>query len=206
MVARLMTRLPSLVHTCNQFPRRTLGTLCLVAAMSWLTPAFAATYYVDPASEANTNNGTSPSSAWKNPPGTRTTNNSGFSSPNTKVQCGDVILLKGGSTQGSAQGGAWRIDANYYTNTCTTGSRITLRIATSAEWSGSSGNFILDGTGITGTCVNFCGSGGYIALVDVEGVNYVVLQGQSATQRIEIKNTARGPNGELGFGLLVTNG
>src|SRR5262245_2987183 len=176
MVARPMTRCLSLAHMCNRFPRRTLGTLCLIAAMSWLTPAFAATYYVDPASGANTNNGTSPGTAWKTPPGTRTVNNSGFISTawgaittSAKVQCGDVMLLKGGSTQGSAQGGAWRIDANYYTNNCTAGPRITLRIATSAEWSGSAGNFIIDGTGITGTCVNFCGSGGYVALVDVEG-------------------------------------
>ncbi len=213
MVARLRTRLPSLVHTCNRFPRRTLGTFCLIAAMSWLTPAFAATYYVDPTTGVNTNNGTSASTPWKNPPGTRTANDSGFSSTawgavttSAKVQCGDVILLKGGSTQASAQGGAWRIDANYYTNNCTTGSRLTLRIATSAEWSGSSGNFIIDGTGMTPTCVNACGSGGYVALVDVEGVNYVVLQGQGATQRLEIKNGASGPHGELSFGLLVTNG
>ncbi len=212
MVARLRTRLPSLVHTCNRFPRRTLGTFCLIAAMSWLTPAFAATYYVDPTTGVNTNNGTSASTPWKNPPGTRTANDSGFSSTawgavttSAKVQCGDVILLKGGSTQASAQGGAWRIDANYYTNNCTTGSRLTLRIATSAEWSGSAGNFIIDGTGMTPTCVNACGSGGYVALVDVEGVNYVVLQGQGATQRIEIKNGASGPHGEMGFGLLVTN-
>jgi len=193
--------------------RTIVGTFSLMAALSWLTPAFAATYYVDPVTGTNTNNGTSASTPWKNPPGTRTANNSGFSSAawgaittSAKVKCGDVILLKGGSTQASAQGGAWRIDQNYYTNNCTTGARITLRIATSAEWSGSAGNFIIDGTGITGTCVNFCGSGGYIALVDVEGVNYVVLQGQSPTQRIEIKNTARGPNTELGMGLLVTNG
>jgi len=94
-----------------------LGTLGLMAALSWLTPAFAATYYVDPATGTNTNNGTSSTTPWQNPPGTRTPSDldsdgcNGFISctwgdlsttplgpisTTNKIQCGDVILLKGG--------------------------------------------------------------------------------------------------------------
>jgi PKD repeat protein len=188
--------------------------LCMLFLFLSVPFAHAATYYVDPATGNNANAGAATGTAWKNPPGTRTTTNSGFISStwgsistSAKVQCGDTILLKGGSTQTSTQGGAWRIDNNYYTATCTTGSRITIRIATVGEWAGSTSNFIIDGTGVTPTCVNNCGSGGYDALVDVEKVNYIQLLGQSASQRIEIKNTPAGPAGasEYGMGLLLDN-
>src|SRR5215471_12577547 len=51
----------------------------------------------------------------------------------------------------------------------------------------------------------FCGAYGYVGLVNVFRVNYFILKGLSATQRIEIKNAARGPSQELGMGLLVSN-
>src|SRR5262249_7115250 len=135
-------------------------------------------------------------------------------STTNKIQCGDVILLKGGSTQTSAQGGAWRIDGqiappyySYYTSTCTTSARIVVVIATSDQWPGSTGNFTIDGTGVMPACIQnqFCGAYGYVGLVNVFRVNYFILKGLSATQRIEIKNAARGPSQELGMGLLVSN-
>src|SRR5205085_2241940 len=118
--------------------------------------------------------------------------------------------LKGGSTQTSTQNGApgaWRIDQTYYTGTCTASVRIWVIIATSAEWPGSAGNFTIDGTGVIPTCIQdqFCGANGYVGLVNVFRVNYFALKGLSNTQRIEIKNAGRGPNNELGMGLLVSN-
>jgi hypothetical protein len=185
--ARLTARLSSLVHTCTRwhgkrwrnlqsphaghaghgagFCRTLVGTVCLMTLLGWLTPAVAAIYYVDPATGANTNNGTSPTTAWRNPPGTRTTSDSGFISStwgavstSSKIQCGDTILLRGGATQMSAQGGAWRIDdkgdttrgPGYYTSGCQNPvlvngqpqpqPPITIRVATPDEWPTSTYN------------------------------------------------------------------
>src|SRR5262249_10497989 len=137
MLARLTDVLSPTFHACQRWYRRRLhdmpspyfgfkghglrlqctilGTFGLIVALSWLTPACATGYYVDPVTGTNTNNGTSPRTPWQNPPGTRTANNSGFISSawgaittSAKVRCGDVILLKGGATQTSQKGGAWR--------------------------------------------------------------------------------------------------
>src|SRR5262245_17876533 len=71
---------------------------CLLANA---TDANATTYFVDPTAGSNSNNGTSPSTPWMNPPGTRTASDSGFFSASwggittsNKIKCGDVILLR----------------------------------------------------------------------------------------------------------------
>ncbi|HSQ00678.1 MAG TPA: hypothetical protein VL049_25925 [Candidatus Dormibacteraeota bacterium] len=155
----------------------------------------AATYYVDPTTGANSNAGTTASAAWRNPPGTRTANDSGFASsawgPITsanKVACGDVILLKGGATQTSAQGGAWRIDPSYYSS-CTPAQRIVLRVATAAEWSGSAGPFTIDGTGMTPTYDITYAFGDHAALIAISNRNYIEIRGASATQRLVVRNS-----------------
>lgn len=158
----------------------------------------AATYYVDPMSGSNGNSGTSPTAAWLNPPGTRTATSSGYWSSTwgsistaNKVKCGDVILLKGGSTQTSATGGSWWITPTYYTTNCTTGSRLTIRIASTSEWTGSSGSFTLDGTGVTASCdSNWCATDRQRALVNVGGINFAELRGLSASQRIILTNSS----------------
>jgi hypothetical protein len=109
------------------------------------------------------------------------------------VQCGDVILLKGGSTQTSAHGGAWRLDPNYYNTTCTASNPMQLRVASTAEWSGSSGHFTIDGTSITATCRNNCAD--VRGLVAIESLGGLEVKGLSATQRIVIRNsTSNGVN------------
>lgn len=179
---------------------RRASLLCVLLGALRPAPATAATYYVDPGpancSTRNGNPGTSPANPWCNPPGTRNAGNAAFYSTSwggitasNKVACGDLILLKGGSTQASGQGGAWRIDTNYYRD-CGSGSRTTVRVASSAEWSGSSGHFTLDGSGITPTCVTFCGGGGVAALIDVEGVDYVNVGGISDTQRLIVRDSS----------------
>jgi hypothetical protein len=174
---------------------------------------FAQTFYVDPASGANTNSGTGPASAWRNPPGARNSGDSGFASTtwgsisqSAKVPCGSTILLLGGRTYTSSQGGAWRIDPTYYPTSCTASARIAIRVATASEWSGSTGPFTFDGSGITSTCMNFCGGGGVAALIDVEGVNFITVGGVSATQRLIVKNGGSGAGGAMGQGIAVTNG
>lgn len=163
--------------------------------------AHAATYYVDPGG-SNSNSGTSPSAPWQNPPGTRTASNSGFISSSwgaitaaNKIQCGDTILLKGGSTQTSGQGGGWRIDngpnadgSGYYPTTCSSGSPISIRVASSSEWPGSSGPFILDGTGVTATCLAGCSSAG--GLIHIQDIGNIVLGGVNASQRLIVRNSS----------------
>src|SRR5207247_5853848 len=115
------------------------------ALMGFSTRLEAATYYVNPAGScSDTNAGTNPSLPWCTPPGTRTTTDSGFLrtawgsiTTSAKVRCGDTVLLRGGATQTSAQGGAWRIDdgldengTGYYTLSCSSANPITIRVAT----------------------------------------------------------------------------
>src|SRR5215831_4795124 len=175
-----------------------------MALLSWLTPALATTYFVDPTKGNNAHNGISPGTAWRNPPGTRTASNSGFISTTwggismtKKIQCGDTILLKGGATQTRRQGGGWRIDngpnkdgTGYYTTGCPQGAPITIRVATPAEWGDSTanGNFTLDGNNVTATCLRFCGD--TQGLVHIQDIDTLIFGGNSATQRLVIKHAA----------------
>lgn len=171
----------------------------IVAAMwALIVPnsSLAATYFVDPAAGSNGNNGTAPAAAWQNPPGTRTADDTGFFSatwggisPANKVACGDVILLKGGATQSSAQGGAWRIDPTYYSS-CTAAQRITMRVAMTSEWSGSTTSFTLDGTGMTPTYDPTYGFSDHPGLISVSNRNFIELRGASAAQRLVVRKSA----------------
>lgn len=166
------------------------------------TSALSATYYVDPSPGcADSNTGTSATARWCTPPGTRNTNDTAFLrnawgniTTNNKIQCGDSILLKGGSTHDSSDGGAWRLDGNLYIRSCPLSSRITIRIATAAEWSGGAGHFTLDGTGIMPTCTTFCGPGGIGGLIYVgDALNNLTLGGVGASARLIVRDTGDGP-------------
>lgn len=198
--------------------------MLVVLLLAVPAPAAAATYYVDPApancSARNANPGTTQSAPWCTPPGTRNVTNSGFQSTSwgsvttsNKIKCGDVILLKGGSTQTSAQGGAWRIDngpnadnTGYYTLTCSAANPITIRVANGTEWPGSSGSFTLNGSGVTPTCNTHCGAGGVGALIVVTSVNGFVLGGNSAGQYLVVTNAAGGSGRADGVWLEASNG
>ncbi len=193
-------------------------TLFVLAA--FYEQASAATYYVDPQSGDNSRAGTAIASAWKNPPGTRNVTDTGFYTPTwgavsstNKIQCGDKILLKGGSTQTSAQGGAWRIDGTYYAVNCSKSNPITIRVADGSspanEWPGSSGHFTIDGDSVTTTSTRYSSasggpsSGGYGALVDVENINYLKIAGLSAAQRIVIRDIATARSAGTDAGMLL---
>jgi hypothetical protein len=152
----------------------------------------AATYYVDPQSGSDANPGTSAGAPWRTPPGTRNTSNSGFVSgawgairTTSRVACGDLILLRGGATQTSSQGGAWLIDPTYYSS-CTGGTPITLKVATSSEWPGSSGPFTLDGTGVAPT---FGVYDSHTGLVNVAKLSGIHIRGASASQRLIVQDS-----------------
>jgi hypothetical protein len=108
-------------------------------------------------------------------------------------------------------GGAWRIDPSYYTSTCTAANPITIRVATSAEWAGSSGPLHIDGTGITLTSTQYgpsgpCTSGGFCALVDVENLNYVTVGGVSATQRLFVDHVTFTSGANMGAAGVILKG
>lgn len=172
-------------------------------------------YYVDPATGNNANSGTSPDAPWVNPPGTRTVDNKGFYSSawgavtmRSKVACGDVVLLKGGSVQTKAQGGSWRIDnglyengSGFYTTNCPANAPITLRVASSSEWPGSQGSFTLDGSGVVATCLFACDD--THALVHVQDIDTFILGGRGENQRLVIRNAGRG--GLRAHNLMLTS-
>lgn len=188
--------------------------LAFVLSIVLVVSAHAETYYVDPATGANTNDGTDPNTPWLNPPGTRTATDSGFWSAtweagasdittSNKITCGDTILLKGGSTQTSAQGGAWLIaDGNgptppgsgYYDTGCEGSGAISLLVATAAQWTDSSGNFTVDGTGVSSICLGFCPPGGSDGLILIQDIENFTIGGISADQRLVVRDADGGPN------------
>jgi hypothetical protein len=170
--------------------------------------AGARVFYVDPATGANANNGTSSSTPWQNPPGTRTANDASYwgtgvwhasggtgdVTTTNKVACGDTILLKGGSTHSSAKGGAWCIasaggcasSGSYYAANCSASNPITIRVATSGEWPGSTGAFTFDATNVNpANSASF----NYSGAITISHVNGVVVKGASTTQRLRIVNS-----------------
>lgn len=205
----IATRRDGTVITERQVPIR-------VAQPQTTAPApRGAVYYVDPAAGNNANAGTAPASPWKNPPGTRTADNTSFYSSawgaittSQKIKCGDTILLKGGATQTASHGGGWRIDngawndgMGWYTPKCPADSPITIRVATASEWPGSAGNFTLNGAGVTATCLAFCGdTHGLVHIQDIDGMT---LGGTGAGQRLVIRQ-AQGP-GVTAHNVLITS-
>lgn len=124
---------------------------------------WAVTYYVDPSGVCNAtcsddNAGTDPMGPWCTPPGTLLATSNAYVSGGTwgsTLACNDTILLCGCASsvtgtecQNSADGGIWRWTPAYYPN-CTEATPIEARVATNAEWAGSTGHFIWDGTGVT---------------------------------------------------------
>lgn len=126
-----------------------------------------------------------------------------------RVQCGDTILLRPGVTQTSAQGGAWCIagvaDATspanlcaylttgrFYYSTCTASNPITVRVASATEWPGSTGDFIVDATGLVGTSYRGgCASGGFCGTIWVVA-DGVTIGGYDSSRRLRIVNTQKG--------------
>ena len=189
------TTVPDGPYTLTATARDAAGNTAISASVGVTVnngpPPAGNVYYVDPVTGNNANNGTSPSTPWQNPPGTRNIADTGFYSSTwgsisttNKIKCGDTIYLKGGATQTSAEGGAWDFDSIYYTNTCTTGSRITLKVATNAEWAGAGGHFTLDATNVVpavaGTGCDWPG------IVAIHQLSFFQILGRSDTARFRV--------------------
>lgn len=173
-------------------------------------PIGVTTYYVDPITGNDANTGTSASVPWKTPPGTRNTADTGFLnsqwgsvSQTNKLKCSDTILLKGGSTQVSAQGGAWLIDPTYYPD-CTLNNAISIRI--SPTW--GSGPFTLNGANMTATYSRGRGWSDHPAVITI-AVSGLKLLGVSDTQRIKVRgkgsNIAAGVPDNQWLMIVATN-
>lgn len=172
-------------------------------------PVFAAVYCVDADGGSDDNSGLqvsgvcSTATAWRTIPGTRTPTDSGFVSGASwgnitggaaVLGCGDIVLVKGGTTQSLADSaGSVVIDAAYWQDGCPATTTKRLRIATNAEWSGSTGDFTLDGTGVTPSFsrnpnipFNFGGVSTRPALMTVRNANFAF--GSDTTQNFIIQN------------------
>jgi hypothetical protein len=99
------------------------------------------------------------------------------------IRCGDTIFLKGGATYSNSDGGAWRIacgSGEFYTCDCASTNRITLRVATNSEWSGSIGDFAFLAAGVT---PNYNNVGlQRRGLVNVQNTDAITFGGNSTPQ------------------------
>ncbi len=162
----------------------------------------ATTYFVDADGGNDDNAGATTSTAWRTPPGTRTTNNSGFVSGGTwgsisstnKIKCGDTIVLKAGTTHSATDGGSWLIDSGLYTKGCSSaGLRIVVGNSANGLWSGAGGHFLFDGTGMS--VYNGAGTDqecwpDHPGLVQVCRLDKITIEGQSEGSRFIVQNAA----------------
>lgn len=207
-----------------------------------LPPILRLAYYVDPKTGNDSNSGLTPATAWQTIPGTRNAANTSFlrsswgsinGAPGNRIECGDTILLKGGSSVGSSNiystsevpnggtlclaGGAFSTNTCQYdpsgkyfytNNTCSRENPTIIRIATDEEWSGSRGDFTIDCTGMMPKGASWAGfSGGFESCVEIAFVDGFRFGGTSPTQRLEIKNlhTGRGTGNFNEGGITVSN-
>lgn len=124
----------------------------LALTMVWSAGA-ATTYYVDFDEGSDERAGTSPETAWRTLPGTRTAAGSswrqtswggGVISSSRKVPAGTVLKLKSGTVHGQANGGRIQIDSMFYANGT---SNSPVRIERDPTW--GSGSVRFDGAGVT---------------------------------------------------------
>lgn len=135
----------------------------------------AATYYADYVGGDDSNAGTSSGTAWQRSPGMV-----GFSGSYSHSN-GDVILFKGGIT--------WAAAALPLTlaNSGASGSVDEYRTATSAEWSGSSGEAIFDGEGNKNPIIDASGKS-YFKLDDLNIIDSGVTDVEDNYKGIQLAN------------------
>lgn len=161
------------IHAMSERFLRVLSAnlIATVFALS-LSPALAATYYVDPQSGNDTNPGISKTAPWKSVPGMTGGSAWGAITSDKKVSAGTIIEIKAGAI---FTGKRWVIDKTYY-QTGTDTSPIIVRV--SPTW--DSGNVVIDGRGAIVPKWN----GG----IQVTDLSHIVITGVDAARRIEIKN------------------
>ncbi|MFZ3043672.1 MAG: hypothetical protein WA058_01000, partial [Minisyncoccia bacterium] len=133
--------------------RRLATAFALLLAAS---SAFGATYYIDYNAANDSANGTSSATPWKRAPGMV-----GFAGSYSHL-AGDVFLFKGGSTWGAA---ALPLTIGY---SGTAGNVDTYRVATSGEWSGSTGYALFDGEGTDTNLLSAAGK----SYIRVSGIDF----------------------------------
>ena len=104
--------------------------------MYFIAPCFAGTYYVDFDSGNDTNNGTAYTTPWRSLPGTTGQTDWGAINSGAKIPVPSTIYIKGGTTHSSADPDDDNIyiDGTYYTAPTQESERITIKVATTAEW------------------------------------------------------------------------
>ncbi len=156
--------------------------LLVLLFLAIAAPCFAATYYVDFQAGNDQNNGSSQNTPWQTLPGTQTGNGTtgyrnaawGNISPSNRIQPGDSIILKSGTTYGSSLGGAIHLGADssgFYTTGGSLSKPITITV--DQTW-GNGGPVTFDGTGMGLTDNDTVG---FLAIYDLSGV---VIDGKTA--------------------------
>lgn len=153
---------------------RNVAKVGIVAAVFsvLMSPAFAATYYVDPQTGNDANSGISTTAPWKSVPGMTGTSTWGGITSAKKVPAGTVIEIRAGAI---FTGKRWVIDKTYF-QSGTASSPIMIRV--SPNW--GSGNVVIDGRGAIVPKWN----GG----IQVTDLSHIIIRGADAKRRIEIKN------------------
>ncbi|MEN8129069.1 MAG: hypothetical protein ABFS45_02500 [Pseudomonadota bacterium] len=139
-------------------------------------------YYVDPANGNDDYPGTSKNAPWKSIPGTRMVNDQawlrtawGAITNSNKIQAGDVIELKAGTTFNSSIGGKVLINSEFYENGIFN-KPIIIRV--SSTW--GEGHTQIDAQGIN--------LSKYSAFISVESRNNVHLSGANESRLLQVKN------------------
>lgn len=161
----------------------------------------AAEYFFDLDAGVDSNTGTSQGSPWKTPPGARNVGDTadaqtswggGTISSANKVQPGDTLKFKPGTTWSSADGGKLMINSTYYSTSATESNPITFQCDTS--W--AAGVVTINGSGVTDG-----GSGFGIFHSTISGIIY---DGNGITNGITIANSPH--NGVSDYASSYTEG
>ena len=161
--------------------RFSIGLLVVGSA----TAAYSATYYVDFAAGNDDSAGTSPTTAWKTIPGTKTSDLSGWRTLNyangtvvagtVKVPAGTTFKLKSGTTHDRSNGGLIFIDSTFYQQGTSNSPIVFQRDLT---W--GNGQIIIDGSGMTFSA--------WTGLFEIHSLHYVHLDGAIANG-IKVQNS-----------------
>jgi hypothetical protein len=168
--------------------------LLIVLLLCVAVPARAVDFFVNADTGDDNAAGTS-GAPWRTIPGTRTADDTAYMSGGSwgaittgnKIACGTNIYLRGGTTQHAVTDGAGRVllNSDYYSSGCSTSSRMTIKVATNAEWSGSAGGYTIDGNTDT---ITFPGSGSHekFAMINI-GQQWIQVLGITG-QPIRLQN------------------
>ena len=153
-------------------------------------------YFVDPANGNDDHHGTTKQAPWKTIPGTRNIYDRGWLrgawgsiTNSNKIQSGDIIYIRAGTTFNASTGGRLLINSEFYEN-----GTILNPITISVDASWGQGHTEIDAKGIKLSSDS--------AFVSVESLDHIYLSGAGPDHMLLVKNIQG--EGVWGIGLLGT--